>query len=267
MSVFIKIADRFLRMPELRGLSETDFDAPEATRIQRRLFKTKKILGFLYQEYCQPVMESACRAPDKARMLEIGSGISPLKESLPGLICSDVVHLPWIDLACSAYALPFSDKSLDRIFLLFVFHHLGRVEEFLDEARRCLKPGGEIIIVEPAITRFSRMYYKYLHVDDLDLLSSKWGFDGQGRLSDNNIALAWAVFFRDHERFAALYPEFEIKRVQYNTCLSFLLSGGMRARQVLPTWALKTMFGIENWLIQNISSQFAVTMALTIKRT
>lgn len=261
-----KIADKLLRQPELRGFKETDFDSPEAAQVQRRLYASKKIIKYIYQEYCRPIVESAHRAAPGARMVEIGAGTSPLKDYLPTVITTDVVPLPWLDLACSAYALPFADQSLDRLFLMFVCHHLGRIEEFLAEARRCLKPGGEMVILDPAMTPFSKLYYRYCHVDYMDVEAEEWGFDGQGRLSDSNIALAWMVLVRDREKFQRLFPEFEIKKIEYNTCLAFLLSGGLRIRQLLPTIAIKAIFNLENYLIRHVWSGLAVTMALTIKR-
>lgn len=260
------LIDNLLRLPELKGLEDTDFDGAEVAYIHREIFKKKKSLGILYKEYCRPFLESAMCAPKDARMLEIGSGASPLKESIPTLICTDLFACPWLDLASSAYALPFKDKSLDRIFLMFVCHHLGRAEQFLDEAYRCLKPGGKMVIIDPAITMFSKFYYKYFHVDRMDVQAKEWGFDGKGRLSDSNIALAWIIFFRDRERFNKLYPEFVIERIEYNTCLAFLFTGGLRIRQLLPASTIKMLFHVENWIIRHISNEIAVTMALTIKR-
>ncbi|MBI5210448.1 MAG: class I SAM-dependent methyltransferase [Elusimicrobia bacterium] len=258
-------ADRLLRLPELKGFEGKDFDAPEAAVREREIIRGKRILGVLYEEYCRPFVESARGLPPGARMLELGSGPSPLKDRLPGLICSDVVRLPWLDLACSAFELPFADATLDRIFALFSFHHFGRPRSFLAEARRCLKPGGELVLVDPAITLWSRLYY-LVHVDRLDCEAPAWGFDEEGRLTGSNIALAWIVFFRDKEAFAKEFPELTVGKVEYNTCLAFLLSGGCRIRQLLPTAALAALFRAENWLIRNVSRQLAVTMAVTLRR-
>jgi SAM-dependent methyltransferase len=263
---FHTLADNLLRLPELKGFEGVDFDSAEANAIQREIFRKKKILGILYQEYCRPFVESANRAPKNAKMLEIGSGTSPLKEAIPGLLCSDLVVSPWLDIVASAYALPFRDNSLDRIFLMFVCHHLGKIETFLEEAFRCLKPGGEMVIIDPAITLFSKPYYTYIHVDNMDIQAKKWGFEGTGRLSDSNIALAWMIFFRDRDRFQKLYPDFIIEKVEYSTCLSFLLSGGLRIRQLMPTRVISTLFAAENWFIRHASHQIAVTMALTIRK-
>lgn len=265
LSLVSRLADRLLRLPELRNFSSTDFDSVNAAQLERRIFAGKPILRHLYDVYCRPMVESARRAGPGARMLEIGSGTSPLKDFIPEVITSDVAHFPWVDLTASAYSLPFPDASLDRIFLLFVCHHLGRFEDFLGEARRCLKPGGEMVIVDPAITAFSRRYYK-LHVDRMDLETEQWGFQGEGRLSDSNIALAWIAFFRDRERFEHRYPEFSIKNVEYNTTLSFLLTGGLRIRQLLPQFILKVLFAGENWCIKHLTKELAVTMAVTLTR-
>jgi len=266
MSLLItKLADRLLRLPELRGFEGSDFDTCRAAQIERQVLAKKKILATLYDEYCRPCVESAWRAPKKARMLEIGSGTSPLEYKLKELITSDVIWMPWLDLSCSAYSLPFPDNSLDRIFLMFVCHHLGNVEALLGEARRCLKPGGEMVIIDPAVTAYSKIYY-LLHVDHMDIQAKVWSFEGEGRMSGSNIALTWIVFFRDRELLVKLFPEFVIDHVEYNTCLSFLISGGFRIRQLLPTFLLRALFRIENWVIRHLTNQLAVTMALTIKR-
>jgi SAM-dependent methyltransferase len=258
--------DNLFRLPELKGFDKSDFDSVEATAIQREIFKKKKIMGIIYHEYCRPFRESANRASKNAKMLEIGSGVSPLKEFIPDLISTDMFLCPWLDLTSSAYFLPFKNNSLDRIFLMFVCHHLGKIKGFLDEARRCLKSGGEMVIIDPAITIFSKFYYKYFHVDKMDLQLKEWYFDGEGRLSNSNIAMAWIIFFRDRERFKKLYPDFIIEKIEYNTCLAFILSGGLRIRQLLPASILKILFNVENWIIQHITNKIAVTMSLTIKR-
>jgi SAM-dependent methyltransferase len=266
MSTIKDRLEKSLRLPELRQIEEGGFDSPETTLLQARIFKRKKILSLIYREYCRPFVESSQRASTGARMLEIGAGAGPLHEMIPGMIISDVAVLPWLHLACSGFHLPFKGNSLDRIFLMFVFHHLERVRDFLEEACRCLKPGGELIIIDPAITPFSRLYYQYCHVDRLDLKTKDWHLNRGGRMTQSNIALSWMVFFRDREIFNSLFPALKLIKVEYNTCLSFFLSGGLRIRQLLPTFFLKNLFRLENWFIRNISPTIAVTMALTLKR-
>lgn len=263
-----KLSSRFyelLKLPQFRGKDEEFFDTPEASALQREILLSRPMAQELYREYCRPCLESARRARPGATMLEIGAGAGVLKDRLPELLASDVVSLPWLDVVCSAYHLPIVDNSLDRIFLMFVCHHLGNITEFLDEVLRCLKPGGEMVVIDPAITAWSRLYYRYLHVDDMDLAADAWQFDQKGRLSDANVAMAWIVFIRDQERFTSRYPDLVVDKVEYNTCLSYLLSGGARLRQLAPTFLLKPWFRFENLMIR-IFPQLSVTMAITLRR-
>lgn len=260
------LVDKFLRIPELRGFSKEDFDGAEYVKIQKEVYNKKKVLRLLYNGYCQPFVKSASRASESAVMVEIGSGSSPLKEKLPYLISTELIFCDWCDVVCSAAYLPFKEKSLDRLFLMFVCHHLSRLDLFLYEAKRCLKPGGEIVIIDSAITFFSKFYYKYIHVDNIDIETKNWHFDGKGRLSCSNVALPWIVFIKGRERFKREHPEFEITDIEYTTCLSFLLSGGLRIRQLLPTAIIVFIFKVENWIICNFSKEIAVTMVLTLRK-
>lgn len=51
-----------------------------------------------------------------------------------------------------ATSLPHDDRSFDIIYFFNVVHHLDSVEDYktaLDEADRCLEPGGDLIFLEP----------------------------------------------------------------------------------------------------------------------
>lgn len=266
ISCLRELAEKLLLIPELKVYGEDDFNSEKFAEIQRKIFKQKKVLGLLYSEYCRPFLESVRGLPENAKIVEIGSGASPLKDLIPGVIASDVFVSPWLDISSSAFAMPFRNASLDRIFLMFSFHHLAKAEDFLDEAYRCLKPGGQMVIVDPAITPFSKFYYRYFHMDSLDLLSVSWGYPGKGRLTDSNIALPWIVFFRDKEKFSRKFPGFIMGKVQFNTCLAFLLSGGLRFRQLMPGCLIGFIFKTENWFIAHISNKIAVTMVLHIDK-
>ena len=48
-------------------------------------------------------------------------------------------------------ALPFSDQSLDCVFLFAVLHHLQNVDKTIEETHRVLKKNGKCIVIEPNI--------------------------------------------------------------------------------------------------------------------
>lgn len=267
MLVYIRdILDNLLRIPKLKGFKSLNFDETETTEIQKSIFKEKKSLHILYDEYCRPFTLAANKAPKDAVMIEVGSGSVPLSDYIDSVITTDIIKVPWLDAVCSAYDLPFKNNSVDYIFLLFTFHHLGRAERFLEEVYRCLKKDGELIIMDMAVTPFSKFYFKYIHIDSIDTHANAWGFSGKGRLSDSNVALAWIVFIRDRKIFNDRFPDFHIKNVEYNTFLSYLLSGGFRIRQLLPTPLITLIFMFENWVIRHITNAISVSMAITISK-
>lgn len=45
-------------------------------------------------------------------------------------------------------ALPFPDGAFDAVLAVDVLHHVGDARGALEECRRCLRPGGELLVVE-----------------------------------------------------------------------------------------------------------------------
>lgn len=67
----------------------------------------------------------------------------------------------------SGLQLPFGDQTFDIIYIQHVLHHIGDVNQALDEVFRCLKPGGVLFLVEtaednPIIRWGRRLYPKWL---------------------------------------------------------------------------------------------------------
>src|SRR5262249_40564392 len=74
-----------------------------------------------------------------------------------------------IDIVCDGCALPFASKSVGALILLDVLHHVPRPLQFMKEAERVLKPGGRLVMIEPWITPFSYVLYRYFHHEDCSL--------------------------------------------------------------------------------------------------
>jgi len=94
---------------------------------------------------------------DKMICLEIGSGSSGTLESALQFklkIHSDLIrplHLPTAGeipyIQMDTYNLPFKNYCADLILLRFVVEHLAEPEKAIEEFRRILKPGGQILIL------------------------------------------------------------------------------------------------------------------------
>jgi 2-polyprenyl-3-methyl-5-hydroxy-6-metoxy-1,4-benzoquinol methylase len=90
---------------------------------------------------------------DRLRVLEIGSGVSPLKRFYESVLTSDIMELDYLDYSFDCHAIdrfdPIGNESLDTITLTNVLHHLKDPIDFLNKAATKLKHNGKIIALEP----------------------------------------------------------------------------------------------------------------------
>jgi len=97
-------------------------------------------------------------------VLEVGSGTCQYRDVylkyLHNYVASDI-NLKYLQYSqksekflwyttCDCASLPFISRSFDRVFALYLFHHLSDdvLLGTINEVQRCLKPNGKIIIVD-----------------------------------------------------------------------------------------------------------------------
>ena len=97
-------------------------------------------------------------------------------------------------------------RSLRAIVMTDVMHHIPDPQAFLAEARRIVKPGGRIAMIEPWVSAWSRFVYTRLHHEPFRPEASSWSFPSSGPLSGANGAVPWIVFERDRARFQRVFP-------------------------------------------------------------
>ena len=233
-----------LAHPLTQGL---DIDSPEMTIRRARIIQQKAFLKCFYQK-CYRLIARSLPSSIKGPVLEIGSGAGFLKEYIPGLLTSEILHIPTVDVICDGRKLPYKSTSLRGIVMLDVFHHIPSVKSFLKTAARCVKPGGAIVMIEPWNTRWSRFVYKYLHHEPFDQNVSEWNLPFFGPLSQANSALPWVVFERDREVLEHGFPNWRIENINLHSPLSYLLSGGISYRVSLPAFLFKICNKFENLL-------------------
>lgn len=116
--------------------------------------------------------------PDVARILDVGCaagwnmsrfrqyGRYPVGlDVVPERVQLAQIHGP--ALLASGLHLPIASNSQDVVYIQHVLHHIGDVERALQEAYRCLRPGGSLFLVEtiednPIIRWGRRLYPKWL---------------------------------------------------------------------------------------------------------
>jgi len=186
----------------------------------------------LYSEWYEQI---ACTLPSgEGSILDLGSGAGFLSEYLPELITSEVFYCDGIRIVLDGQRLPFVDSCLRAIVMVDVFHHLPAVCRFLQDATRCVRPGGKIIMIEPWFTPWSRWVYQHLHHEPFVPEATRWEFASSGPLSGANGALPWIVFSRDRVQFLKEFPELRIEEIRLMMPFAYLISGGMSACSFFP---------------------------------
>jgi SAM-dependent methyltransferase len=232
-----------LSHPLVDGL---DVDSPRTTELRRLLIQEKPLLKSIYTLWYRRIASSLPSGDDP--VLEVGSGGGFMRDFIPRLITSDIQHIPGIDLSTSAHRLPFPDGALRGIAMVNVLHHMSAPRDFLREATRCVREGGVVSMIEPWVTPWSSLVYGKLHHEPFDPRAERWEFPAVGPLSGANGANPWIIFVRDRCRFEHEFPEWTIRLVQPFMPFSYLLSGGVSMRSLVPDWSSSLWRGIESSL-------------------
>ena len=223
-----------LSHPLTRGLSVDD---PSTTVLRKQILQEKAFLRKIYEEWYGALAKSLDVSSNL--ILEIGSGAGFLCEYIPELINADILLLPWLSLVLDGGRLPIQDEALDAVVMVNVLHHMPDAEAFFKEATRSIKTNGQLAMIEPWVTPWSKFIYTTMHHEPCDPSVVDWFLNSSGPLSSANGALPWIVFERDRKKFIRKFPEWEITQIQPMMPFTYLLSGGVSLRSFMPGWSYK----------------------------
>jgi SAM-dependent methyltransferase len=247
---------------EVRG---READAPQTVAARAAVIRSKPLLRAFYEEAYR-FFEASLRDAPGGTVLELGSGPGFIKEVLPHVVTSDIMDLPGADKRVSAMHLPFADDSLAAVLLLNTFHHIPDAGAFLDEAARTLKPGGKVVMIEPANTVWGGFVYRHFRHEEFNTRQQDWTFPPGGPMSTANGALAWIVFVRDAALFRERFPGLTIEAIDCRHPLLYLLSGGTSMRGLAPGRSLPLIRGLER-LLAPLSPWLGTYMSVVLRKT
>jgi len=175
-------------------------------------------------------------------IVEIGSGIGNFGEFQSNVLLTDQSIQPWIDLSCSAYKMPFRERTLSHIVMVDVFHHLSAPRAFFESVRPALANGGRVIVLEPYISLMSAVAYGVFHDEPIawrakiEETPSTEYYAAQGN--------ATRLFFGDLDWL----PGWRVVHREAFSAFGYLLSGGFSRPALYPRRLLPMLNAVDRAL-------------------
>ena len=228
----------------------------EILGIHKNMWDKKPILRSVYLDYYKRIVNQC----NNGNALEVGGGSGNFKDFYSKkVISTDIVYSPWIDLAADAQFLPFKSDYFSNIVGIDVLHHIEFPNKFLSEAERVLKPGGRIILLEPAITWLSWFFYKFFHSEPLDLNSDPFLVaqkkDSKRNPFDANQAIPTILFVKNLELMENFFPSLKIVKIEHLSFVVYPLSGGFRKWSLIPEFMINLILKLER-LVPPVIAKF-----------
>lgn len=198
--------------------------------------------------------------------VEIGGGIGQFKMRFPEVIATDIQSAPWLDLVTDAQNLPFASASIANIVMVDVLHHIEFPLLFLQEAERALRPGGRLVMVEPAITWGSSLFYRLLHDEPVRMNEDPLIVGKPDAMRDpyeSNQAIPTLLVTRQRARLSQLLPSLRITRTDWFSLWVYPLSGGFQPWSLLPDRVGHSILKLERKL-EPVLGRFLAFRLLTI---
>lgn len=211
--------------------------------------------------------------PKNIRILEIGSGVSPLRRFYSNIITSDVLDLDYLDYVFDCHQIDqltaVADESLDVITVTNVLHHLKMPIDFLNRAAVKLKRGGKIIATEPYFSVLSTLIFKYLHHEPVDFgIGQPELADVRSPLTSANIALPWLIFIRNRDWSDRLRGNFDFDCGTFEpfSSVSYMATGGISRRLPIPNPIFRLLFQLDRAFSRAFPKLFASFFTITLTR-
>ena len=231
----------------------------------RAVWDRKPTLRVVYDDFYDRIA-AACRS---GVTIEIGSGIGNLKQRLGEVVSTDIQPAAWLDCVADAQRLPFAPESAANIVMVDVLHHLEFPLVFFREAARVLRPGGRVVMVEPAITWGSSLFYRLFHHEpvrsSVDVLS-EGNPDPRRDPYASNQAIPTLLVSRQRERFHRLVPMLRIARVDWFAFAAYPLSGGFQPWRLVGKRLARHMLRLERVIEPALGRFMGFRMMLVVEK-
>jgi len=264
------LTDGLRRLLSEPALNNVDPDSPEFTLAHRRILETKPLTRAVFTDFyrrCCSADERYFGASRSHARVELGSGAGFMKEVAPDVYTSDVKFLPFVDLVARGEELPFADSSLRAVYAINVLHHVSDPRSLFRELTRVLAPGGGVVMIEPYYGPVARFLFQRLFTSEAyEPHAREWSEHGRDQpASGANQALSYVILRRDRARWEREFPQLELVLDQPHTHLSYVASGGVNFRQLVPNGMVNAVSRLER-LLAPIDRWLALQHTLVVRR-
>ena len=230
-------------------------------------WKRKPVLRKIYQRFYANISQFLNHGTN-GLTVELGSGMGNVKDVIPNCITTDLFPNPWLDRVENAYALTFPNDSAANLILFDVWHHLQYPGTALKEFHRVLKPGGRLVLFEPAMGLLGKLIYGSFHHEPLGLnepiqMIASSGFDPQNQDYYAAQGNCWRMFRQEPSKTEL--PGWSVKKVGCHSAIAYVGSGGFSGPQLYPTLLLPCFSLIEK-LLDLFPSLFATRMLVALEK-
>ncbi len=240
----------------------TNPSPPDPLHNYATVWDRKPVLRTVYTDFYDRLAPE-CRP---GTTIEIGGGIGNLKQRLGEVVATDIQFAPWLDCVADAQRLPFAAGAAANIVMVDVLHHLEFPAVFFREAARVLRPGGRVLMVEPAITFGSTLFYRLFHHEPVRTSADPLADgtpDPDRDPYDSNQAIPTILVTRDRARFHARFPELRIARVVWFALAAYPLSGGFQPWSLVSDGAARRLLRWER-AIEPLLGRFAAFRVMIV---
>lgn len=249
-------------------LDDMDVDGESRLALHRRILQKKRMLREVFIDFHHLFRKLDLQFLSGSGIkVELGAGISPMRNSYPEVLATDVVYAPQLDRLIDAEAMDLPDRSVRTIYGQNCFHHFAHPDRFLHELDRVLVPGGGAILLEPYYGPFATFVFQRLfRSETFDKTALSWETPAAGPMNGANQALSYIVFIRDRAQFERTHPSLTIAHQQVaGNYLRYLLSGGLNFRQLLPN-SFTGFVGLLEKLISPLNRWIALHHIIVIRK-
>ncbi|MBI3829390.1 MAG: methyltransferase domain-containing protein [Planctomycetes bacterium] len=193
-------------------------------------------------------------------VVEIGSGCGNFKRFFPATVATDaIVCGNWIEKVVDARQMPFAPGEVGNFVLVDCLHHLPRPLRFLRAAERALKPGGRIVLFEPAATPWARLVWKLFHFEPVDLRQDVFAEDDTPEPANEgfmfaNMGIAAVLFGRGLPETLKRVPGLKLTKLEYSDFFIYPATGGYSSVCLVPGPLLGPLHSVERVLTRPFGS-------------